>query len=319
MVALPLSTTSPVVAAIYDYYAARPDGERSYLGVSGIGAECERQLWYGFRWAYPLEHHEGRMRRLFQTGHREEARVIADLEAIGVIFRGSPDGYQHAVRGVGGHFRGHLDGMIASGLPGAPQSRHVLEVKTHNIKSFAALLRSGVAIAKPMHMTQMQGYMHLSRYERAVYIAVEKDTDSLHVERVQYDPTEGARIVAKAERIISAPTPPPKLHEDPSAKMAFGCRWCPALAGCHQRAWARRNCRTCLHASPVLAGEDGAWQCDRFNRHLSLDDQCSGCGAHLYIPGLVPGRQVDASPETETVTYHLAAGGTWTDGDGRAA
>ena len=59
---------------------------------------------------------------------------------------------------------------------------------------------------------------------------------------------------------------------------------------------------------------DGTWGCARHQRTLTIEDQRSGCGAHLYIPTIVPGRQVDADPDAETVTYELASGGTWVDG-----
>jgi hypothetical protein len=320
MVTLPISATAPTVDAIYRAYEAHHanEPERTYLGMSVLGDECERKLWYGFRWAFEPERFDGRMLRLFQSGHREEARIIDDLKAIGVTFVELPDGEQHAVDFAGGHGGGHLDGIISGGVPEAPKAEHVFEAKTHNSKSYAKLLSSGVAVAKPMHWAQMQGYMHLTQIDRAFYVAVEKDTDSLYVERVKRDPVAGARLMAKAERIVDAPEPPAKLHDNHESKAAFACRFCPRLEGCHLGAWPRRHCRTCLHATPRQDGA-GTWWCDRHGRALSTDDQRSGCGAHLFIPALVPGRQVDADPEAETVTYELAVGGTWVDGQGRAA
>ena len=38
------------------------------------------------------------------------------------------------------------------------------------------------------------------------------------------------------------------------------------------------------------------------------------CPAHLYLPALVPGEQVDADPEAETVTYRMQSGAIWVDG-----
>ncbi len=319
MVALPIDAISPTAAAIYRHYEALPaDPERTYLGLSILGDSCERKLWYGFRWTYALEAFDGRMLRLFQTGHREEARLIADLEAIGVRFEPPPDGHQHAVSFAGGHGGGHLDGIIADGLPEAPKARHVFEAKTHNAKSFAALRKKGVTEAKPLHAAQMQGYMHLTGIDRAVYVAVEKDTDTIHVERLHRDPLDGARLMAKADRIVGADRPPARLHEDPDAKAAFVCRFCPMLSGCHGGGWPRRNCRTCLHATPRMDGA-GTWWCERHDHALATADQRTGCGAHLFIPDLVPAEQVDTDPEAETVTYRLPDGALWTDGaeDGR--
>lgn len=62
-------------------------GHRNHLGASLIGHDCKRYLWYIFRWAfretYKDEASHARMQRLFNRGHREEARFIEWLEGIG--------------------------------------------------------------------------------------------------------------------------------------------------------------------------------------------------------------------------------------------
>lgn len=338
-------TISPVTKAIYALYAqadqswkkrwserfmavlarhyadARSDEERTYLGMSVLGDDCSARLWLGFRWAFEPEEFEGRMKRLFETGHIEEARIIADLDAIGVDIReiDPASGHQWGVSAIGGHVRGHMDGDIAKGLPGAPKTGHLFENKTHNAKSFKELGQLNVEKAKPQHYAQMQGYMHLGGRTRAVYVAVEKDTDNFHIERVKYDPVYAARLMAKGEQIVTAHTIPTKLHENPNSKLAWKCGYCPAFGVCHDGKWARRNCRTCLHATAELDG-DGRWHCARHNRDLTKEDQKAGCGAHLYLPDLVPGKQTDVDAEAETVTYVLRDGSTWVDGaEGRAA
>jgi len=57
------------------------EGPRKHLGMSEIGNDCSRQLWYKFRWMYS-ETHSGRMLRLFKRGHREEDRYIEILKGI---------------------------------------------------------------------------------------------------------------------------------------------------------------------------------------------------------------------------------------------
>ena len=54
----------------------------------------------------------------------------------------------------------------------------------------------------------------------------------------------------------------------------------------------------------------------RFDEPRSPQRQHEGgdCPAHLFLPALVPGEQVDADPEAETVTYLLRNGTTWIDG-----
>lgn len=308
MAKLPTPISHTVTAIYAAYVDDNRDDERTYLGMSVLGDECDRKLWLAFRWAFDREKFDGRMLRLFETGHREEDRIIANLKRIGVEFNELQGGEQHAVRFAEGHGGGHLDGVITGGLPEAPKAKHVFEAKTHNTKSFAKLVANGVQKSKPMHYAQMQGYMHLMGIDRAVYVAVEKDTDSIHVERVHYDPVFSAGLIAKGERIVFAPEPPGKISRDPEFYL---CRFCAFCDGCHAGTWPRANCRTCLHATPT---NGGSWRCDRHGRDLSKEDQLSGCGNHLFIPALVPGRQVDADPSAATVTYELADGSTWTDG-----
>ena len=306
----------PTVAAIYRTYEKdRKDEERTYLGASIIGEECWRQLWYGFRWANEPEEFDGRKLRLFKTGHREEIRMIADLKRAGIqVWNRDPDNpsRQIGVVEIGGHFRGHMDG-IGLGILEAPKTPHLLEFKTHNSKSFKKLKEKGVQESKPTHYAQMQVYMHLQRLTRALYLAHHKDTDELYAERIVYDPVFAERLMAKAHSIVTAQEPPAKMHEDPSSRAAFACGWCAAKKQCHERAWARRNCRTCLHATPELDG-DGRWTCARHKIDLTPEDQKSGCANHLYIPALVPGDLVDSDPERGTVSYDIGGGEVFVDG-----
>jgi hypothetical protein len=276
------------VDKIYTRYAAKPQEERPYLGASVLGAECMRQLWYAFRWAHPPAELSPRMLRLFDTGHREEERVIDDLRAGGMTVLGQ----QQSFFALGGHLRGHLDGIVG-GLPEAPKTVHVLEIKTHNDKSFKALLIDGVKKSKPVHYAQMMVYMHFLKYERALYVAVNKNDDSIYCERVYYDKKEADALVKRAEYIVTAETAPPKLHEDPDKPAAYVCGWCPAKPVCHDRQPARHNCRTCV-SSTVLLEEKGqnepraAWYCTYHDKLLTLAEQRAGCPQHQFLSSLLP-------------------------------
>jgi CRISPR/Cas system-associated exonuclease Cas4 (RecB family) len=312
-------------AAIYKHYEdqARATPPRGYLGPSVLGHECDRALWYGFRWAAASEDFSGRKLRLFETGHREEKRVIENLRAIGMDVTGE----QAVMVALGGHFRAHMDGIINSGVIEAPKSPHVLEVKTHNEKSYASLFKSGVKKSKPGHYAQMQLYMLHAKIERALYVAVNKNDDSIYTERVRFDKTYAENLMIRARRIIEASTAPTKLHSDPDAREAYICGWCAFKGICHENVFAYRNCRTCLHATPLIDGGDsdnsGTWHCGRFNKSLTRKEQEAGCHRHLYLPSLVPGEQTDATtdvddadmPTVATVTYVLKIDGEeWIDG-----
>jgi hypothetical protein len=304
-------------------WAAYVDRNEDWDGLgfspSMLGEECDRALWYWVRWAPAKEAFLGRMLRLFQTGHREEERIINDLRMAGLeVHDVDPDtGDQFKARALAGHVRGKLDG-ICRGVPEAPVKWHVLECKSHNLKSFKALRAAGpggLRKAKFEHWVQCQIYMHIRGIERALYAAVCKDNDDLWFDRVEYDAAWCAKTLARLENILRSPTAPLRISNDPAF---FGCRFCRAKPLCHGQSFARLNCRTCLHSTPDFSG-DAAWTCARWVKPLTLEEQKEACPAHLYLPDLVPGEQLDADEEAETVTYRLADGRMWVDGRDLAA
>lgn len=294
-------------AAIFALHEAREAAEapRQYLGASVIGHPCARYLWLSFRLTH-REQFTGRMLRLFERGRREEAFFIDDLRAIGVeVHELAPDGQQFRVEAHGGHFAGHMDGC-ARGLPEAPVTWHVLEFKTHNAKSFRELAAKGVQEAKPMHWAQMQVYMALTGMDRAMYLAVCKDDDSLHAERVALDKEAARRLLERAERIIFADEPPQRLSTNPSW---WQCKLCSMHEQCHGTAAPRPTCRSCAHVTPE---RDGTWTCEQHKiRAVPFEHQLLGCQAHRFIPILLDtwAEKINGSDESNTVLYRNALTG----------
>lgn len=292
------------VTQIYKAYEAAERGEwREHLGASIIGRECERQIWYSWRWTLKVSF-SGRMLRLFQRGQLEEDQFIKDLRAIGAEVHAvnMDTGDQFRVSALGGHFGGSMDGA-ARGIPEAPKSWHVLEFKTHNDKSFTKLAKESVAKAKPEHYTQMQVYMGLTGMERALYLGVNKNDDNLYGERVRFDSKHFQRTMEKAERIVRAPEPPPRISNDAAF---FKCKFCDASSLCHGTSSPYPNCRTCLHATPIIEGEGhGVWGCGLHQCELSRADQVAGCIHHRFIPPLLEkfAEPLDAGPKGEWVQY----------------
>lgn len=317
MATLPERPQSQTVTAIYSWWANKLEQPRAYLGGSVIGQECERRLWYSFRWCQrPELEPDGRMKRLFDRGHREEATFVAELRGIGCTVHDidPSTGQQFRFKAVGGHFGGGIDGVVL-GVPEAPKTWHLLECKTHNDKSFQALVKQGVAAAKPEHYAQMQVYMHMADLSRALYLAVNKNDDTLYAERVRYDEAEAARLLAKAERVIYAPEPLAKLSNDPAF---YKCKMCPMSPTCHGEALPPVSCRTCLHATPEPDG-DGRWSCARFGCDVTTETQRAAgeqCPEHRYIPALLAnwGEVVDASEAEGWVEYRAPDGLTFRNG-----
>jgi hypothetical protein len=309
MVAIP-QPSNGTPQAVHALYARRVAAQtpRNYLGWSEIGTECDRALWYGFRWA-GRGAIEGRMGRLFDTGHREEARLLQDLRDCGMdVWDRDERGEQFGVSSIGGHFRGHADAVVR-GLPEAPLTPHLVDVKTVKSKKFDELLKKGLRALYPKYWAQGQGYMGKLELERAAFIFVCKDDDRIHVERFAFDRAEFDKYEARAARIIRAATPPARISEDPAW---FACKFCDFHDVCHGAKLAAVNCRTCAHSTPVEIGEAAAWQCDA--GHSQIQQPAAAHSCHRFIPVLLERLGAPVDSDGDAVTYQRADGSRFNNG-----
>jgi len=216
------------------------------------------------------------MLRLFETGDREEDRVVRNLRDVGVtVWDRDPDtGRQVRFEACGGHFALSLDG-VGEGFAESKKP-HTLEFKTMNTKSFRKVSEDGLQKANAIYWAQCQIGMHLSKLERCYFFAVCKETDAIYGERIRYDPAEGIKLEAKANRIVFAPLPPSRITEDPSD---WRCKFCPYFAVCQGNKIPEVHCRTCAHVTPE---RDGSWSCSQGNKVGEV------CQSHLFIPQMMP-------------------------------
>lgn len=306
MAPIPKPQASTVTAIYAAYEAAAESWDSLGINVGEANNSCDRALWYHFRWCSPLEKHHGRQLRLFATGNLEEDRLVEDLQRIGVDVHGQQD----RIRLVQGHVRGKCDGK-AMNIPEAPKTEHLCEFKSSNAKGMKEIIKKGCKEAKPLHYGQCQLGMHAFGLSRCLYLVASKDDDTLYAERIEYDLEWTLRLLARLERIINSPSPPSRISEKPDW---FKCLFCRHKDVCKEDAWPRVTCRSCLYSTPEMGG-DGHWSCGRFSKPISFDEQKSACPAHLHIPALVPGEQIDCDEAAETVTYTLRrTGETWVDG-----
>ena len=245
-----------VINHIGDAYNPEEQTFRSHLGASMIGKECARDIWYGWRWAVKPKF-EGRMLRLFNRGHLEEARFIALFLMIGCeVYQQDADGKQYRISHAEGHFGGSGDGIVI-GLPDLPTGTAALaEFKTHNAKSFSKLKEVGVREAKPEHYVQMNTYMGKMGLGCAIYGAVNKDNDDLHLELIAYDSNVCTEFLDRGERLVWMNSPPPKIG---STIGFWKCRMCNNKGVCHMGDAPAINCRTCEFSQPVANAE---WSCN---------------------------------------------------------
>ena len=261
------------VELIYSTYTNSPP--RPHLGASQIGNPCERALWYSFHHC-KLPAFSGRMLRLFETGKREEERIIRELRQAGLqVWDKGDDGNQIRFEMFGGKFAGSIDGMVL-GIPEAPKTEHLLEIKTANDKSFKLMLKQGVEHSKHQHYCQMQVYMGALDLKRALYIVVNKNTDEIYSERVEFHKPTYDLLINKAERIVTSDAPLERFE-------SFECKWCEYQKICEWEEMPEINCRTCAH----FGGCETEVLCER----------------HIFNPHLVHSEAVDASEEAGWILY----------------
>lgn len=294
------------IEAIYSFYEnAKEQWDSLGINVGDVGKPCDRELYYNLHWVSVPEKIKGRSARLMETGNLEEPRFEADLKNIGVDFYGAQD----KIRLVAGHVRGKRDGA-AIGLLEAPKTEHLMEFKTSNLKNFKKLLKEGLQKAKPEHYGQCQIGMHAFGLTRCMYLVKNKDDETMHSIRIEYDVEYCLKQLVRCERIVRATRPPPRISDKPDW---FECLFCKHKAVCKEDYLPRVTCRSCIHATAEMSG-DAHWSCSRWNKPLSFDEQKAACPAHLFDPDLVPGEQIDSDEVAETVTYKMKDGSIWIDG-----
>lgn len=269
-----------------------PDTEekvsRGYLGMSGIGHECTRALWLGFRFAIKERFLTVRQKRIFERGDIEEARVIASLKSHGIeVFRRDKEnnkieifGHKHEEQeefiACHGHAKGHADGRVL----GIPESKkeHGLEIKTMNNAYWSQFAKHGIKKSHPMYYAQMQRYMPEMKVERFLLIASNKDNEKREYERVEYDKDFSESLKEKEMNIIASDMPAgnkfPKTWV--TCNVSYDGKKCSKYDICHNSAAPSITCRSCEYSDRAT---DGVWLCDLKNdeRHLTLDEQLSAC------------------------------------------
>lgn len=246
---------------------------RSHLGASGVGNDCARSIWYGFRWA-TLPQFDGRLLRLFNRGHLEEARFIAMLLSIGVtVYQQDENGKQFRISGAGGHFGGSGDGIVVN-LPDLPAGQPALaEYKTFGLKPFEKLKKEGVKVSKFVYYVQMQVYMKKMGIPVAFFLAVCKNNDELYGEIIEYDSIVAEQFVNRGETLVFYREAPERINNSPGW---FECKWCDHRPVCHLGQEPNRNCRTCYNSN---VSDDGTWGCRKMDltHELTKEEQLAGC------------------------------------------
>lgn len=320
--ATPQPTVDAIFAALEAEDRAKPVYEGYGVSVSALGTDCDRKLFLDLRWASAPEVVDGRKLSIFARGNEVEDRIVGYLRKAGLEVEDvdPATGKQWRLSLARGFLRGKADGTCI-GVLEAPKARHVIEIKCLKAADWRAIRKHGLLAKKPEHWHQLHAGMAALGVDRGLYIAENADTRELLTERLHLDIEEANRQVARVERLVDAHDAPLGLLGNVSTEKQAEkqratppCRFCPHDGFCFDKTFVRRTCRSCLHFTFT---EDGNGECARFERPLKPAEQRDGseCPAHLYLPTLVSGVQVDADPERETITYNMPDGSRWTDGD----
>lgn len=160
--------------------------------------------------------------------------------------------------------------------------------------------RRGVKAESQTYYGQMQVYMGVSReehssgvpmwkywgldgpLERALFLAVNTDTEQIHAEVVEYEHNWYRAAVARAIAIaLDRETGPERVNETP---VYPPCRFCDHVDICHGTQPMLVNCRTCRHAEVELPGKykkRATWQCTKHKRSCG---DCTACDAYEALP-----------------------------------
>jgi hypothetical protein len=256
----------------FDEYAklAYSDGPRFHLGASEIGHKCSRYLWYKFRWMFKEEIKDaGRVYRLFNRGHREESRFREWLQGIGCPDTDSEE-KQIKLSECEGHFGGSRDGLVYLTRYGVAFPI-LTEYKTNGTGRGFDALSEGVQVAKPIHWAQMCVYGYSFGLQYGLYLNINKNDDSMHVEVVELDWELGKLMIEKGRAIIVATEPPARISSSPEW---YECKYCSANRICHHKGVIQQNCRSCSFAKPVA---DANWFCNKWASNIPKEAIPDGC------------------------------------------
>jgi hypothetical protein len=249
---------------------------RSHLGASLIGDDCDRKLFYSYRWVKPT-YFSSRLLKLFNTGHRAEAEFISMLECIGVeVLQQTEDGKQYNFSVSNGHGGGSLDGILKN-VPYLEDYVVTGEFKTSSDKLFKKMVKEGVERAKPQHLTQMVVGMQMFNADYCVYLCKNKDNDDLYVEIIEANKYAAGHFIERFDTIIFATTPPKRIADSPVAKE---CTFCDFVEICHRADYSNVdvNCRSCRWSYPSQhENEKSEWICGKHLCVIPKENAMFGC------------------------------------------
>ena len=156
--------------------------------------------------------------------------------------------------------------------------------------------RRGVKAVQQTHYGQLQAYMGISRepgykgrphwvhwgldapLDRALYLAVNTDTEQIHAELVEFEPGWWKAIKRRALRIIRDRGDGPERKAQ--TPLYPPCRFCDHRGVCHGTDPMAVSCRSCTHAEVKVPGDKGffgkraQWMCSKHGHNCGEFEAC---------------------------------------------
>jgi hypothetical protein len=196
---------------------------RDYIGASGIGSDCLRQIWYEYKGVQATEV-PTKTRRTWAIGRVLEGTILDWLEEAGLDISRTWDGLQ--ADGMP-FFKGHLDSVwMRKGTPFA-----IIEIKTAKDASYMIFVNKGLQKWNPQYYAQIQTYMGMSGIHIAYILVLNKDNSEISDEMVTFDEAFYQKLCEKAAMVASANIPPPKINGSP---LWYQCKMCKFHKVCHK-------------------------------------------------------------------------------------
>jgi hypothetical protein len=260
--------------------ASNDNAHRWHLGASLLGRECDRELWYKFRWVATPEV-TPRKARIFNRGHREEDQILALLEAGGAKLWRDDKGKQITVP-LPPHLGGSVDAIIE--LPEQFWAVYghyaVVELKSANKTSYAQVVKHGMPKAQPAHYVQGNLYSVALGFKSFIYGIKNKDNEELDWQPQLVDTEAAATHVRRGQRIVmlQSAEEAPRVATKPGT---FKCKFCDHQPECFGGATASSvNCRSCVNGRPT---DYGSWACALHIKVLTKDEVKAACGDWVSI------------------------------------
>lgn len=214
---------------------------RAYLGMSQIGASCDRALWYQYR-GYTPKAADGRIYAIFDLGDAVENLLISYLRLSYPVKDKDENGKQFHFSHWNNQFQGNCDGVIT--INGKDR---ILECKSANDARFKAIKEKGIREIYPVYYCQVQCYMGFSGLDRALFAIMNKNNSDIYTEKIYFNFDDFSALVQRAYTIINANTPPERLSAGPDGAV---CKYCQYRLHCWYPDMAiikTKTCKNCKH------------------------------------------------------------------------